>query len=264
MMIKNLKRLGSTMKKLAAAVVFAILCIAFIAQAADEPSGLAGSWILDKEKSDANARPVMDLGAAPQGGGGMGGMGGGMPPGGMGGGMPGGGMGGGRGMGGGMPGGGAGRGGPGAGAQESKIYPVVIEQNGDQVTIATTMSMFGKEAPLTETIQCDGKEHEAMVSNPMAMMGGRGAMPGGGAQQQTQPKEVKQVTKANLKKNKLEIERKTYYQANMPEKQKRVYSLSKDGKVLTQKTTIERLTPGFGGGVATTFITEQNQVYNRQ
>lgn len=247
------------MKNLAAGVIFAILCIAFLVQAADEPSFM-GSWILDKGKSDAAPRPVMDLGAAPGGRGGMGGGGMGMP--------------------GGFPGGMGGRGGQ---AQEPKIYPVIIEQNGDQVTIKATISVFGKEMPTSETVQCDGKEHESMVPGRGAMggmggmmggMGGRGGMgmpggggqPGAGAQQQPQqpPAPVKQIVKATLKKNKLEIEKKTFYQPNLPSKEKRSYSLSKDGSVLTQKTSTETPSPGFGGGVATNYITEQTQVYNRE
>lgn len=243
-MMAGILRLGSLMKKIAAGFVFAVLCIIFCAQAADEPPAFTGTWTLDKAKSDAAPRPVVSLGAAP----GRGGMGGGMPP-------MGGGMGGGMGRGGGM--GGPGMGGPKPGSKapgnqsEPKIYPMIIEQSGEQVKITTTMMMGEKEFPIVDTVQCDGKEHEAMVPN---MFGGP---PGG-----NQPSQVKQVTKANLKKNKLEIERKTFYQENAPRKEKRTYSLSKDGKVLTQKTTTETLMT-MPGMPASNMITVQEQVYNR-
>ena len=122
-----------------------------------------------------------------------------------------------------------------------------MQESGERaVKISVTMMMGDKEFPIVDTFQCDGKEHEAMVPNMMASFGGP---PG---QQAKQPSQVKQVTKATLKKNKLEIERKTYYQEDTPRKEKRTYSLSKDGNVLTQKTNTETLfaMPGIANSVS--------------
>ncbi len=218
------------MKRVAAAVFFAVIFLAFIAQAADE-LGLSGTWILDKDKSDPFPRSLMagnasGVGDVSMGGRGMGGMGGGM--GGMGGGM--GGMGGGaRGRG--------GMGGPGAFTPP----PLTIEQNGNEVKLITKMQVNGKDMPpFTETFVCDGKQHEEVVATPGS------------------PDKGKQTTKATLKKDKFVVERVNYSppsaNGSMQTLTKRTYTLSKDGKTMTLETTTQ-----------STFMSNiQKQVYNRQ
>ena len=226
------------MKKVAAAVFFAVLCLAFVIQAADEPSGLAGTWILDKDKSDAAPRDLIARDtsmASPGRGGGRGGMGGGM--GGMGGGMGGPGMGGGRGGRGGM-------GGPGAFTPP----PLTIEQNGNEVKLITKMQMNGKELPPTiETFVCDGKQHEEMVPS----------FPGSATN-------VQQKTKATLKKDKFVVERINFGETGASGATeiltKRTYTLSKDGKSLTLETSRQSASSSGFGNISSI----QKQVYNRQ
>jgi hypothetical protein len=237
------------MKKVAAAVFFAVLFLAFIAQAAEEPAGFSGTWVLDKEKSDAFPKmqtATDSSGVAIRGGidGGMGGPGMGGP--GMGGpGMGGPGMGGpgmgGPGMGGpgGFPGGGRGDRGGGAGAPAMDIKTLlVIEQKENEVKLTVKSVMGDKEMPgLIETLICDGKKRESMVLPMFAP---------------PNAEKVKKETKASLKNNKLVVDETTYSQ---PQSQtKRVYTLSKDGKVLTQETTTANLYSSM----------LQKQIYNRQ
>jgi hypothetical protein len=218
------------MKKVVAAVFLAVLFLAFSAQAADELAGLSGTWILDKEKSDAfprsltagNASGVGDVGMG-RGGMGRGGGGGGFP----GGEFPGGGGARGR----------SGMGGPGAFTPP----PLTIEQNGDEVKLITKMQVNGKEMPpFIETFVCDGKQHEEMVN----YLGS--------------PDKTKQTTKATLKKDKFVVERINFSPAgangSMQTLTKRTYALSKDGKTMTLETATQN-----------TFMSNiLKQVYNRQ
>jgi hypothetical protein len=218
------------MKKVVAAVFLAVLFLAFSAQAADELAGLSGTWILDKEKSDAfprsltagNASGVGDVGMG-RGGMGRGGGGGGFP----GGEFPGGGGARGR----------SGMGGPGAFTPP----PLTIEQNGDEVKLITKMQVNGKEMPpFIETFVCDGKQHEEMVN----YLGS--------------PDKTKQTTKATLKKDKFVVERVNFSppsaNGSMQTLTKRTYALSKDGKTMTLETAIQN----------TMMSNIQKQVYNRQ
>ena len=221
------------MKKVVAALFLAVLFLAFSAQAADELAGLSGTWILDKEKSDAfprsltagNVGMVGDVGMGGRGG--MGGTGGD-----MGGGFPGGGFPG--------RGGAAGRGsmgGPGAFTPP----PLTIEQNGNEVKLITKMQVNGKEMPpFIETFVCDGKQHEEMVP----IQGSQDKLP--------------QKTKATLKKDKLVVERIDFSppsaNGSMQTLTKRTYTLSKDGKTMTLETAIQN----------TMMSNIQKQVYNRQ
>jgi hypothetical protein len=223
---------------------FAVLILGSSAWAADQEQSFGGTWLLDSKNSDPYPHPIANLGAPGLGpggqaggmgggmggmGGGMGGMGGGMPGGGMGGGMPGG-MGGGRGMGGGTPGGGMGRG-PQVANQN---VPLVIEQTGNEIKMTRTMTVNGKEMPFVETFKCDGSEQPATIPIP-----------------NSEP--AKTLTTATLKKGKLQIRTVTEYPKSKSEA-KREFSLSKDGKTLTMKSSA---TSPFGEMV-------QKQVYLKQ
>jgi hypothetical protein len=224
------------MGKSAAAVFFAVLCISFIAQAAEEPAALMGKWGLDQAKSDPfpKSQTAMNtsVGDVGRGGGGMGGMGGGM--GGMRGGMPGGGFPGGMGG----PGGAGGRGASG-GPPTPPNVTLTIEQNGTEIKLTTVTEMGGKEfPPYVETLNCDGKQHENLIPIPNSQ------------------DKLKEKNKATFKKNKLVIEK---ISSSPPPQQmqtltKRNYSVSADGKTLTLETTIEN----------TMSSMLQKQVYNRQ
>jgi hypothetical protein len=216
------------MKKVAAAAFFAFFFLASVAQAADEPAGFAGIWVLDKEKSDAFPRSQ----TATDSGVGMGRGGMGMPGGGMGGGFPGGGF----------PGEGrGGRGGAGTPGVNATVF-LVIEQKENEVKLTVKSQVEGKEMPpYSEVFTYDGKRRENMISFPNS------------------PDKFKQTTKAALKKNNIEVEQITYY-PQMQVQVKRVYSLSKDGKTLIQKTTNSTLMTA----MSMVYSTIQKQVYNRR
>ena len=213
------------MSRPAIAVVVALLFLGVFAGAADQEGNFAGTWVLDKEKSDLFPKPLMGdySGVAVSEGRGTAGMGGpaatGRAGGGFGGGPPGG-------FGGGMP-----KMGP-----PPEPAPLVIEQGGDEVKLTISMNMGGKMVPYTETIKCDGKESETMVQAPGST------------------NKLKQITKATIKKNKLQVEKITHY-PNYQGKVKRVYSLSKEDKVLTMKME-DTSNPKM--------MMVQTQVYNRQ
>jgi hypothetical protein len=229
------------MKRWAAFIGMSVLILGLSVLAADQPVSLSGTWILDSKKSDPAPRPIMNLGAPGFNTGGMGGgmPGGGMPGGGMDGGMPGGGMGGGMpggGMGGGMPGGGRG---PGAAQSPEGNAPLVIDQTANEIKISRSVIMNGKEAPIVESYALDGKEIVETLPVPNTQ------------------ESVKRTTKAILKKNKFEVH------TVIPNPQgkyetKKEYSLSKDGKVLTVKTSTRRQ---MGMNV---FDTVQRQIYDKQ
>ena len=216
------------MSRITIAVVVALSFIGLCAWAADQEENFSGTWVLDKEKSDLFPKPLMGdySGVAVSEGRGTAGMGGPAASGRAGGGMPGG-------FGGGMP-GGFGGGMPKGPAPEPP--PLVIEQSGAEVKLIVSMNMGGKIVPYTEVINCDGKEIEAMVPAP------------GGADK------LKQVTKATIKKNKLQVEKITHY-PDYQGKVKRVYSLSKEGKILTMKME-DTSNPKM--------MMVQTQVYNRK
>jgi hypothetical protein len=219
------------MRRVAAAAVLILLGLALGAWAADQPSGFAGTWIYDAEKSEP-----LHMVKAMGGMGGMGGgMGGGMPGGGMGGGMPGGGMGGGggRGMGGGFPGGGRGMGGQRAGGpapQNPRTVPMTIEQNGSELKI--TRTSFGK--PSVQIINGDGTEREEMIQEP------------------NRSEKVKETTKATLKKSKMVVQKVTHY-PQYKVKYKGEFEVSDDGNMLTIKTVNSNPTQQW----------EEKQVYQR-
>jgi len=193
------------------AVIVVSLCLGICAWAADQEGNFAGTWVLDKEKSDLFPKPLMGdySGVAVSEGRGTAGMGGPAATG-----RAGGGFGGGPGGFGGGPGGFGGM--PGRGGAAPEPAPLVIEQSGDDVKLTISMNMAGKMIPYTEVIKCDGKESEAMVQVPGST------------------NKLKQVTKATIKKNKLQVEKITHY-PDYQGKVKRVYSLSKEGKTLTMK-----------------------------
>jgi hypothetical protein len=230
-------------KTIAAVAFFVLLFLAFVAQAAEEPVSFAGTWMLDQAKSDPFPRSqtgnamIGDLGGGADGmdAGGTGGMGGGgMGRGGGGrsrtaGGMPGD-------TGSGMPEGGSPGRGMGRGQGPSALLPFVIEQNGNEVRFITkTVNRNGQEMPSIEAFTCDGKQHEDMVQLPGS------------------PDKLKRKTKATLKKNKLVVEQVTDY-PGMQVLFKRTYTLSQDGKTMTQETNTAN----------TTMSTIQKRVYNRQ
>jgi hypothetical protein len=221
------------MKKSIAVICLTVLLLSLCAWSEENPAGFSGSWVIDNTKSDLYPRPLMNLGAPglSSGGpfGGMGGMGGG-PPGGMGGGPPGGMGGPPSGMGG--PPGGTGTGkGPQAPPQ---VPPMVIQQNGSDLQIASSMNINGKEVPMTLTYKCDGSEQVSSMPVPSQ-------------------DPVKVITKATCKNGKIQIRTQTMY-PNNPVEMKKSYSLSKDGKVLTVKSETS--------SVMTQTI--QNQIYTRQ
>jgi hypothetical protein len=220
------------MRRLAAAVVLILLCLALGAWAADQPSGFAGTWVYDSEKSEP-LHPVMAMGGM-GGGGGMGGMGGGGGMGGMGGGGGMGGMGGGGGMGG-MGGGmGRGMGGQRAGGpapQNPRTVPMTIELNGHELKM--TRTSFGK--PSIQVINGDGTEREEMIQEP------------------NRSEKVKETTKATLKKNKLVIQKVTHY-SQYKVKYKGEFEVSDDGNTLTIKTVNSNPTQQW----------EEKQVYRRE
>ena len=221
------------MKFLCPMVCFSVLCLVFIASAADDPENFSGTWILDSKKSDPSPIPIRSLGAEPGGrGGGMGGGGFGAP-------------------------GGGGFGGPGGGArggqpsQPSEPPPLVIKQTESEIEIARTMKgMDGKDFPLVENLKLDGKDMEDTV-------------PAMGSQNP-----VKRITQVSLKKNKLQVKQKTKNPTGDSDT-KREYSLSKDGRQLTlsTKTTTVMIAPRMPNMApmpATVLQTEQKQIYNKQ
>ncbi|MBN1568959.1 MAG: hypothetical protein JXA73_14005 [Acidobacteria bacterium] len=224
------------MKRLATIAGFTIIFLCTNIWAADTPVSFSGTWIINMEKSDAVARPIMGpgnsgVGDVSRGGGGFGG-GMGMPSGGMGGGGFGGGMG--------MPPGGMG--GPGGGPAPKAPQnpsPLVIEQTETDMKITSYMKgMDGKDAPMVESFKLDEKDLVEMVPAPFSK------------------EKVKKTTNTKLKKNKFQVRIET---ANAPPAQgsaklKKEYSLSKDGKTLTLEVSNNM---GF-------MPTVQKLVYNKQ
>jgi hypothetical protein len=225
------------MKRLVFVVGLTVLFLALNVLAADQAGGIFGTWILNVEKSDPAPIPITNLGAPGLSSSGAGGMrgGGGMGPGmggGRGGPMPGGPMPGGE-----MPGG---RGRGAGSAQKAKAnLPLIIVQLENQIRIARTVMMNGKETNVIEVYQPDGKEKVETFEVPNAK------------------EPVKTMTKATLKKNKLEIRSVTPNPQGKYEVKKE-YSISKDGKVLTVKTTTRNQ---MGLNV---FDTVQKQFYEKQ
>jgi hypothetical protein len=221
------------MKRLISVLLLSLLCLILNTWAAEQLVNLAGTWILDAKHSDPFPQPLRNLGAPQMGGssrgeemdgGGRGGtpasreMGGGMPGGGMGGGIPGGGM----------P-------GPGRGPQPTaQNAPMVIQQNESEVRISRMGRVMGKETPVLESYLLDGAEHAQMT------------------QLSGSPDPVKVVTSTKLKKNSLQV-RITIYGSQKSEVKKE-FSLSKDGKTLTVKSS--NTTP-MG-------VMVQDQIYHRQ
>lgn len=199
----------------------ALIVVAGLALAAQNVN-FSGKWVLDK--SEGKFSPVSAGGRGV--GGGYPGGGGGYPGGGFpGGGFPGGRRGGGfPGGGGRYPGGGGGGGYPGSrtpspefGRGEEKDLTLNIEQTATELKIARKWTSNDKPQTLEQTFTLDGKETE----NPA---------PTGGAI----------VTKSNWSKGTLVTE--GTQQISMGDREvdlriKEEYSLSKDGKTLTIKTT---------------------------
>jgi len=223
------------MKRLISILFLSLLFLVLNAWAADQTVNLAGTWILDGQKSDPFPHPLQNLGAPQmggsqgnlEGGGGGGGRGGTLSGGDMGGGMPGGGMGGG------MPRGGTR--GPGMGTVPAQTPPMIIEQNETQLKISRTGMVQGKPTPVFETYLLDGEEHAQTTQIPGS------------------PDPIKVVTSTKLKKNSLQVHITTYGPKNKGE-MKREFSLSKDGKTLTVNSTNSTPT---GDWV-------QRQVYHKQ
>jgi hypothetical protein len=206
-----------------------------MALASDKPADLSGKWVL--EKSEQSYSPPASA-AASEGGapGGEGRMGGGFPGGGGGGGFPGGGGGfpgggggfpggggGGRRGGGGFPGGGQRGGGP---ADPTVIEPqdlvLDISQSPTAVKIERHWTRDGNARSLVQSFTPDGTENH----NPADM--GTGDL----------------TSKTRWKKSTLVIEGKQPMPGRAKDTQmqlKQEYSLSKDGRALTVKTT--RITP---------------------
>ncbi len=225
------------MKRLAAFIFLPLMSIAFITQAAEEPAGLAGTWILDRDKSDLFPRSqtaantsVGDVSNRGRGGARGGGRGGGAPSGDIG---DGGGFGGGAGS----PGGGFGRGRAGAPGGGGPA-PLIIEQNGDEVKLTVKRLVNDQETPFVEIFTCDGKERVNMIQIPNS------------------PDKVKEKVKSTLKKNKLILERITFGPPpeHMQTLTKRTYEISKDGKIMTLQTET--------ANIMNSMI--QKQVFNRQ
>jgi len=219
------------MKRLAAIIGFAVLCLNSTIWAAEQPVNLAGRWILDVKHSDPFPHPLQNLGAPQMGGSegnvnaGGGGMGSTPSSRDFGGGMPGG-----R-MGGGMPGGGSGRG-PQSTAQNA---PMIIDQSESELRISRTGMVMGKEVPVAENYILDGAEHAQTTQIPGS------------------PDPVKVVTSAKLKKNSLLVRITTYSPKNKGEIKKE-FSLSKDGNTLTVRSS--NMTP-MGEMI-------QSQVYHKE
>ena len=214
------------MKRLATAIFLTLVSFAFIAQAAEEPAGLAGTWILDIDKSDlfprsltASNTSVGDVSTGGRGGGRGGSRGGGMPSGDMGG------------------GGGSGRGRAGAPGAGGPV-PLIIEQNGNEVKFTVKQLVNGQEVPFIEIYTCDGKERMNVIPIPNS------------------PDQVKEKVKSTFKKNKLILERVTI--GVPPQKMqtltKRTYEISKDGRTMTLETETSNIMS----------IMVQKQVYHRQ
>jgi hypothetical protein len=225
------QRIGEgNMKQLISVLLFSLLCLVLNTWAAEQVVNLAGTWILDAQKSDPFPHPIRNLGA-PQMGGSEG-----NPE--MGGGAPGGGTPSSRDMRGGMPGGGMGGGFPGMGRgpqQPTQNPPMVIEQNGTELRISRTGRVMGKEMPVFENYTLDGAEHVQSTQIPGS------------------PEPVKVVIIAKAKKNGVLVRITTYGPKNKGQ-MKREFQLSKDGKTLTVKST--NATP--------TGDMIQDQIYHRQ
>ncbi len=211
-----------------------------LAWAADKPVTLSGTWVLDK--TEQNFSPTLG-GSGEDGGGGYPGRSGGGYPGSGGGGFPGGGGGYPGGFpGGGMPGGGGYPGGGGGGRRGSGGYPggpgsrspgasvpaeitdltLAITQSPTEVKIERKWTRDGNERSVVQTFALDGSENR----NPDDT--GRG--------------EVSSKTKWHKSTLVTEGSQQTSAGNGDVEMQvKQEFSLSKDGKVLTVKTT--RQTP---------------------
>jgi hypothetical protein len=234
------------MKRLMIALMLVVLCFSLCLLSADKPLSLSGTYVQDVKNSDPFPKYSS---AGGFGGGGFGG--GGFGGGGFGGGMGGPGMGGpgmgGPGMGGpgmGGPGmGGPGMGGPGGGSgkkgdpnsQPSMVTMetrLTIQQTDKEIQLSTVIAANGQPGPpIIETFSLDGAEKVEMQKNPNSAA------------------QTKQVTKAKLKKDKLEVSTSTtyppspQYNASMTMEMKREYSLSKDGKTLTVKMSMGGMMP---------------------
>jgi hypothetical protein len=209
--VKTLWR-GIGMKRLMIALVLAVLCFNLYLLAADQPLSLSGTYVQDVKNSD----PFPKYSNA--GGFGGGGFGGGM--------------------------GGPGIGGPGMGGPVKKSDPnsqppqvttetrLTIQQTDKEIQLATVITTNGQQGPpIIENFKLDGEEKVQMMKSPNSSV------------------ETKQVTKAKLKKDKLEINTSTtyppspQYNASMTMDMKREYSLSKDGKTLTIKMSMGGMMP---------------------
>ena len=228
------------MKRRMVALGLAVLCFNLYLSAADQPLGLSGTYIQDVKKSDPS--PKFSGGGFGGGGYGGGGYGGGMGGPGMGGpGMGGPGMGG-PGMGG--PGmGGPGMGGPGTGGtrgtggargttpQVTTVTRLTIQQTEKEIQLMTVITTNGQQGPpIIENFKLDGEENVQMLQSPNSTG------------------QTRQVTKAKLKKDKLEIRTSTTYPpspqyGSMTTEMKREYSLSKDGKQLIVKMSMGGMMP---------------------
>jgi hypothetical protein len=227
---------GIGMKRLMIALVLAVLCFNLCLLSADKPLSLSGTYVQDVKNSDPFPKysNAGGFGGGGFGGGGFGG--GGFGGGGFGGGMGGPGMGG-PGM------GGPGMGGPG-GASAKKSDPnanapqvtretrLTIQQTEKEIQLSTVITTNGQPGqPIIEKFSLDGAENVEMQTN------------------QNSAVQTKKVTKAKLKKDKLEVNTNTtyppspQYNASMTMEMKREYSLSKDGKTLTVKMSMGGMMP---------------------
>jgi len=202
------------MKRAAAVVGFALLCLYGTAWAAEQQISFSGTWILDSKNSDPFPHPVAGLsgygvdmsGGDIAGGGGMGGGMRGGPQGDMGAGVPGGGMG--RGM-------------PGFGGRgpqtPTENFPLVIQQTDTEIQFSRIVKVNGADTTVLDKYKFDGSENVSMMRIPNL------------------PDPVKTSTKATLKKNRFVIHMTTFYPQGKGETTREL-TLSKDGKTLTQTT----------------------------
>ncbi len=223
-----------------------LLCLALAAYSVEAPVNLSGTWTLEKSEnsfSPAGGRGGTETGmpGSAQGGGfpgggypggggggypGMGG-GGGYPSGGGAGGYPGGG--GGSYPGGGRRGGGAGGGYPGGNGSEAGAPPeqanlvLTIEQTADELKITRKWNRDGKPHQVMQTFTLDGKEND----NETNAGGGDFRSKTKWHKRDLVTEGTQQISTGNR---------------NFEIHVKEEFSLSKDGQVLTLKTS--RITPG--------------------
>ncbi len=217
------------MKRMISILVFSLLCLSLNTWAADQLVNLAGTWILDSKNSDPSFLPMPNIGAPQMGRNNDGGE---MDRGGRGG-TPAS-----RDMSASTPGGGTGGSIPGFGRgpqSTASNAPMVIEQNESEVRISRTSRVMGKEMPVFERYRLDGADHTQMT------------------QIAGSPDPVKVVTRAKLKKNSLLVLITSYAPQNKSELKKN-FSLSKDGKTLTVKSSH---TTSMG-------VLIQDQIYHKQ